>query len=67
MYAQLIEGAGHFQLVLHGEGDALELRTVAQRGVEDLDRIGPRRIVAGRAVHRWYFGLVLRRSGRLIR
>ena len=39
-HAQLVEKAGHRELVDHGVGDSLALGAVAQGGVEDLVRHG---------------------------
>ena len=44
MDAERVELAGHFELVVGRHRDALELDAVAQRRVEDLDSLGPRRV-----------------------
>jgi len=49
--AEVVERPGDLQLVLDGERDALELRAVPQRGVEDLDRLRPAWVVARGAVY----------------
>ncbi len=43
-HAEPVELLGHLQLVLDGEGDALELRPIAQGRVEDLDGRWQRRV-----------------------
>ena len=47
VHAEVVELLGDAQLVVDGERDAFELRAVAQRRVEDLDRFRKRHFIRG--------------------